>query len=72
VEKIEKLKFENLHIGMEVFDEKDKGKIIECNDIHNVYVKFETKHGEGFGLYCLDLDCDQYSPLYEMARSSNG
>lgn len=51
---------------MRVKDESgDIGHVIECDDIHNVLVKFVNKHGEGSGLYCLDESCDEYTPLFK-------
>lgn len=76
--KIEDLKlidYKDIVIGMEVIDDdKQKGMVISCDNIHNIYVEFNNG---GSGLYCLVKDCIEttiineqeieiphYSPLY--------
>jgi len=58
---MKKIKFEEIKVGMRVFDEEGYSGIVdECNDIHNIFVT-----ALGFsGLYCLDIQCKDYSPLY--------
>lgn len=51
-----KLEFEELKVGMKVWDEDFQavGKIVDCKDIHNVFVEYENG---GSGLYCLKEGC---------------
>ena len=63
---IQSLKFEELKVGMIVEDLWcERGKIIECDDPHNVFVQYDNG---GSGLYCLDNDCDDRDPtgLYKI------
>jgi hypothetical protein len=63
---MKKLEFSELKKGMKVQDvDGNVGVIKKCNDIHNIYIKYEGSVG-GYGLYCIDdVDKDYYDPLYE-------
>ena len=68
-----KLEFSNLKKGMMIVDDDDGdgplyGKIEDCSDIHNVYVKYD---GGGYGLLCMEETCDEYDgphQIYEMSQ----
>ena len=55
---MERLKFEDLYVGLEVFDtdfEMD-GIVEECYDPHNIIVR----HGnDAINIYCLVEDCEE-------------
>ena len=54
----EKLKFEDIFIGMTVIDDcGDTGKITEIYSIHDVLVEYDNDGGSG--LYCFDDKCDE-------------
>ena len=60
------LKFEELKVGMIIEDLWcERGKIRECDDIHNIIVDFENG---GVSIYCFDNDCDDRDPtgLYKI------
>ena len=38
----------------------DVGKVTNAKDTHNIYVDFPNG---GSGLYCINKDCEEYSPL---------
>ena len=49
----------------------DVGIIQKCDDIHNIYVIFNydkdiSKYSSG--LYCLDINCEDYEPLYYIKK----
>ena len=59
------LKFEELSVGMRVEDWwTELGIVAECDNIHNVLIKFDS--GES-SLYCLAQDCEDRdpTPLYK-------
>jgi len=46
--------------GQRVIDEDGNfGTIIEADDKHNIYVRYDN--GKGFGLYCVDPECPEHS-----------
>jgi len=63
---MDRLQFSELKKGMAVKDkDKNFGKIIKIENIHNITVKFTNDMG-GYGFYCLDPACqDHYDPLYK-------
>lgn len=55
------LLFKEIKHSMRVVDNEGLFGVIEsCDDIHNVNVVYDNG---GAGLYCLDPNCDQFSPL---------
>ena len=59
------LKFEELTQGMEVEDWwAEPGIVAECNDPHNVLIKFNNG---GSGLYCMVQDCEErdFTPIFK-------
>lgn len=53
------LAYDEIKLGMKVTDADGAvGKVAECNDIHNVLVKYDDNAGLGF--YCLDKKCKDY------------
>ena len=54
---MEKLKYEELYVGLVVFDTDFdlEGVIEECDDPHNVIVR----HDDGINIYCLVEDCEE-------------
>lgn len=55
---IERLKYSELYVGMEVFDTdfEIEGIVEKCDDPHNVIVR----HGEdSINIYCLVEDCEE-------------
>ena len=59
------LKFEELSVGMRVEDWwTESGIVVECDDIHNVLIKFDNG---GSSLYCMADDCEDRdpTPLYK-------
>lgn len=72
---MQKIAFESLKVGMTVWDEYGtRGKVTECDDPHNVVVKYR---GGNSGFYCLVEGCEEvmrddkyewlvkhYSPLF--------
>ena len=63
MEKINKpLNYSDLSIDMKVCDDDGNiGTIKECKYLHNELVEYLDG---GTGLYCLDLTCSGYDPLY--------
>jgi hypothetical protein len=53
------LLFSDLYQGMKVRDTDDIGVVINCEDPHNVYVKYDNDSGAG--LYCFVEDCELYT-----------
>jgi len=63
MEDYELVEYDIVYAGMRVKDvdtDFEEGVIIEMNDIHNIYVKFDNG---GFSLYCLDKTCGEYEPV---------
>jgi hypothetical protein len=61
------LKFEELTVGMEVEDDGEAGKVVECDDPHNVLIEYNNG---GSGLYCMVDDCEEkdITPLYKLTE----
>jgi hypothetical protein len=55
------LKPTEFKIGDKVKDEEGHiGTVIECDDIHNIFVQFDDG---GSGLFCIDRTCKEFSHL---------
>lgn len=69
---MKKVTRENIKLGGKVIDsEGNKGQIIECEDLHNIFVK-----GKNWtGLYCFVDGCDENSekddPLRYIDKKKN-
>ena len=54
----EKLKFDDISIGMRVIDDDGEiGKVTEIHNIHDILVEYDNDGGSG--LYCLDDECHE-------------
>lgn len=47
----------NVKQNLIVFDGKNIGKIIDCRDLHNVHIIYNTENGGWSELYCVDENC---------------
>ena len=57
--------FSDLVLGMKVQDKSNNtGIVINIDDIHNIQVKFGRSNQKGFGLFCLDKECEMYEELF--------
>jgi len=65
------LTFNDIKVGLKVLDEQgDIGSVTTIENIHNISVDFNEFGIHGFGIYCLDKNCKDYSPLF--SEESNG
>lgn len=65
METIKPLEFKELKVGMKVEDFWcESGTILECSDIHNVVIEYDSG---GTNVYCLQGDCENRdsTPLYK-------
>ena len=55
---MERLKFEDLYVGLEVFDTDFDidGVVEECHDPHNIIVRHSS---DAINIYCLVEDCEE-------------
>lgn len=55
-----KVTIENVRVGMRVYSIEDSrilyGYVMECEDFHNVFVKFDNNFGSAY--YCLVENCE--------------
>ena len=67
--KTRKITFEELKVGIQVQDSDSiKGIVSDIKDIHNVYVLYGKGGVSGSGLYCLDKNCNDYDPLFQIQK----
>ena len=61
------LKFEELMVGMRVEDGGEPGKVVECDDPHNIFIEYDNG---GSGFYCIAEDCEEKDvvPLYKLTE----
>lgn len=62
-----RLNYEDLKNGMEVWDGENVGVIEDCSDRHNILVKFQY---DGAGFFCLTPNCPSEDKLYRHNEQS--